>query len=88
MEANVTVVTAFRRLAAAAVALLLLLAACGTGVEDQKGWRKALERNYPCEELLDIARKLPSSMNRQQVNEDLRRAGCEPSAPPEAGDSR
>lgn len=69
---------AMKRLAVGAVALVLLLAGCGTGVEDEKGWNKALERGYPCSELVDIARDLPSSIDPQQVVEDLRGAGCEP----------
>ena len=70
-----------KRLAVGAVALVLLLAGCGTGVKDEKGWNKALERNYPCSELIDIAVDLPASIDPQKVAEDLRRAGCEaPSA--------
>ena len=68
-------------LAAGAFALLLALAACGTGVEDEKAWNKVLERGYPCSELVDVAKKLPSSVDRVKVADDLRRAGCEP--PPE-----
>ncbi len=67
-----------KRLAAAAVALVLALAACGTGVEDEKGWNKVLQRGYPCAELIDVAEDLPSSIDRAKVAEDLRRAGCEP----------
>ncbi len=66
-----------RRVAVAAVAAVLALAACGTGVKDEKGWNKVLERGYPCSELLDVAQDLPSSVDRQKVAEDLRRAGCE-----------
>jgi hypothetical protein len=73
-----------RWLAVAAVALVLVLTGCGTGVEDEEGWRKVLERNYSCEELLDVADGLPSSIDRQRVAEDLRRAGCDP-APAAAG---
>ena len=68
-------------LAAGAFALLLALAACGTGVEDEKAWNKVLERGYPCSELIDVALDLPSSVDRVKVAEDLRQAGCEP--PPE-----
>ena len=67
-----------KRLAAAAVALVLALAACGTGVEDEKGWDKVLKRGYPCSELIDVAQDLPASVDRVKVAEDLRRAGCEP----------
>lgn len=67
-----------KRLAFGAVAVVLGLAACGTGVKDEKGWNKVLERGYPCSELLDVAQDLPSSIDRQKVVEDLRRAGCEP----------
>jgi hypothetical protein len=67
-----------RGLAATAVALALALTACGTGVEDEKGWNKVLERGYPCAELIDVARDLPSSIDRVKVAEDLRKAGCEP----------
>lgn len=67
-----------RRLAVGAVSLVLLLAGCGTGVQDEKGWNKAIKRGYPCTELVDIARDLPSSFDPQEVAEDLRRAGCEP----------
>ncbi len=67
-----------KRLAAGAAALVLALAACGTGVEDEKGWDKVLERGYPCSELIDVANDLPSSVDRVKVAEDLRRAGCEP----------
>jgi hypothetical protein len=70
-----------KRLAVGAVALVLLLAGCGTGVQDEKGWNKALKRGYPCTELLDIAQDLPSSIDPQNVAEDLRRAGCEPPSP-------
>ncbi len=69
-----------KRLAVGAVALVLLLAGCGTGVQDEKGWNKALKRGYPCHELVDIARNLPSSIDPDKVAEDLRRAGCEPPA--------
>ena len=67
-----------KRLAVGVVTLVLLLAGCGTGVEDEKGWKKALKRGYPCNELLDIAQDLPSSVDPHKVAEDLRRAGCEP----------
>ena len=70
----------FKRLAVAVVALVLALAACSTGVKDEKGWNKALTKGYPCSELLDIAEDLPSSVDPQKVAEDLRRAGCEPPA--------
>lgn len=66
-----------RRLAVGAVALILLLTGCGTGVQDQKGWNKAVKRGYPCSELLVIARGLPSSVDPEKVADDLRRAGCE-----------
>ena len=69
---------AMTRRATAAVVVVVFLAACGTGVEDEKGWNKALERGYDCTELLDIAGDLPSSMDPAKVAEDLRRAGCEP----------
>ena len=80
MEASLTIVvlSRLRSLAAPAFALVLALAACGTGVQDEKGWQKVLERDYPCEELRDVAEQLPSSIDRQQVAADLRRAGCEP----------
>ena len=67
-----------KRLAVGAVTLVLLLVGCGTGVQDEMGWNKALTRGYPCNELLDIAQDLPSSVDPQKVAEDLRRAGCEP----------
>lgn len=67
-----------KRLTFGAVTLALLLAGCGTGVQDEKGWNKALERGYPCTELLDIAQDLPSSIDPRKVAQDLRRAGCEP----------
>lgn len=67
-----------RYLAAAAVTLTLALAGC-TGVEDEKGWRKALTRGYPCSELLDIAEDLPTSVDPAMVDEDLRQRGCDPS---------
>ena len=70
-----------KRLAVGVVTLVLLLAGCGTGVEDEKGWNKALKRGYPCSELLDIAQDLPSSADPPQVAEDLRRAGCHPLSP-------
>ncbi len=68
-----------KALAAAAVALILGLTACGTGVEDEKGWNKVLKRGYPCAELIQVAEDLPASIDRVKVAEDLRRAGCEPS---------
>ena len=71
---------AMKRLAVAVVALVLLLAACGTGVKDEKGWNKALSRDYPCSELVDIAEDLPSSVNPEKVAADLRQRGCEPPA--------
>ena len=67
-----------KAIVAAAVALILGLAACGTGVEDEKGWNKVLKRGYPCAELIDVAEDLPSSIDRVKVAEDLRQAGCEP----------
>lgn len=72
-----------RWLAFAALPAALALGACGTGVDDEEGWQKVLERDYPCEELLDVAEGLPSSIDRRRVAEDLRRAGCEP--PPSTG---
>lgn len=68
-----------KRLAVAAVFLTLALAAC-TGVEDEEGWEKVLERGYPCSELVDVAEDLPRSIDRQRIADDLRRAGCEPPA--------
>ena len=65
---------------AATVVTLAVLAGCSTGVDDEKGWRKVLDRNYPCAELVDIARDLPASVDTRMVTEDLRRAGCEPPA--------
>lgn len=73
-------------LAAAAVAVVLGLAACGTGVKDEKGWDKVLKRGYPCSELIDVAQHLPSSVDPVKVADDLRRAGCEP--PPPITDQR
>lgn len=70
-----------KRLTVGAVTLVLLLAGCGTGVQDEKGWNEVLKRGYPCSEVLDIAQDLPSSLDRQKVTEDLRRAGCEPPSP-------
>lgn len=69
-----------KRIGVVAVAVTLTLAGCSTGVKDEKGWNKALTKDYPCSELLDIAEDLPSSVDRQKVTEDLRRAGCEPPA--------
>lgn len=77
---------AMKAVAAAAVALVLGLTACGTGVDDEKGWNKVLERGYPCAELIDVAEGLPSSVDRVKVADDLRRAGCEaPSSSPGQG---
>jgi hypothetical protein len=70
-----------KAVAAAAVALILGLSACGTGVDDEKGWNKVLKRGYPCAELIDVAEGLPSSIDRVKVADDLRRAGCEPLHP-------
>jgi hypothetical protein len=67
-----------KAVAAAAVALILGLSACGTGVDDEKGWDKVLKRGYPCAELIDLAEGLPTSVDRVKVADDLRRAGCEP----------
>ena len=67
-----------KAVAAAVVALILGLSACGTGVDDEKGWDKVLKRGYPCAELIDLAKGLPTSIDRVKVAEDLRRAGCEP----------
>lgn len=70
-----------RYLVAAAVSVTLVLTGC-TGVQDEKGWRKALSKDYPCSELLDIAEDLPSSVDRQMVDADLRERGCDPSTLP------
>ena len=67
-----------KAVAAAAVALILGLGSCGTGVDDEKGWEKVLKRGYPCAELIDVAEGLPTSVDRGKVADDLRRAGCEP----------
>ncbi len=67
-----------KALAAAAVALIVGLTACGTGVEDEKGWNKVLKGGYPCAELIDVALDLPASIDRVKIAEDLRGAGCEP----------
>ena len=69
-----------KRLGVAAVALVLTLAGCSTGVKDEKGWNKALTRDYPCSELVDIAEDLPSKVDLQKVAQDLRERGCEPPA--------
>lgn len=61
-----------------ASAALLTLTACSTGVKDEEGWNKVLERDYDCAELVDVARDLPEKVDRAQVNEDLRARGCEP----------
>ncbi len=76
-----TIPRAARHLAAAALTVALVLTGC-TGVQDEKGWRKALTKDYPCSELLDIAEDLPSSVARQMVDEDLRQRGCDPSTLP------
>ncbi|HEX6597219.1 MAG TPA: hypothetical protein VF045_09800 [Acidimicrobiales bacterium] len=73
-----TIPRASRYLAAAAVTVTLALAGC-TGVQDEKGWRKALTKDYPCSELIDIAEDLPSSVDPEMVDEDLRQRGCDPS---------
>lgn len=73
-----TIPRAARYLAAAAVTVTLVLAGC-TGVQDEKGWRKALTKDYPCSELIDIAEDLPSSVDPEMVDEDLRQRGCDPS---------
>ncbi len=65
-----------RRSAALFASASLVLAACSTGVRDEEGWQKVLERDYQCEELLDVARDLPESFDRKQINHDLRRRGC------------
>ena len=70
---------AARSLAAAALAGVLAFTAC-TGVRDEEGWRKALTKNYPCEELLDIAADLPSDVDPEMVADDLRARGCDPAA--------
>ena len=67
-----------KTVAAAAVAMILALSACSTGVDDEKGWNKVLKRGYPCAELIDVAEGLPSSVDSAKVAADLRRAGCEP----------
>ena len=67
-----------RLVAVALAALSLLLAGCSTGVEDEDGWRKVLEKDYPCQELLEVAGKLPASVDREMVEADLRAEGCDP----------
>lgn len=67
------------------IALALTASACATGVRDEEGWRKALKRGYPCAELVDIADKLPDSVDRSTVEDDLRQAGCEPGRPAGTG---
>ena len=69
---------AMTTLAAPAVALILAVSACSTGVDDEKGWDKVLKRGYPCAELIDVAEGLPSSVDPVKVANDLRLAGCEP----------
>lgn len=71
----------FTPLAAVALAGVLALSAC-TGVKDEKGWRKVLTKDYPCEELLDVAADLPSSVDPAMVDADLRERGCDPSLLP------
>ena len=73
--------SALGRAVAAAVMLVVVLAGCSTGVEDEEGWRKVLDRGYPCAELIAVAERLPSSIDPQRVADDLRRAGCEPPQP-------
>lgn len=54
----------------------LLAGGCSTGVEDIEGWRKAVARGYPCSELREIADGLPASVDREEVDADLRERGC------------
>jgi hypothetical protein len=54
----------------------LVAGACSTGVEDIEGWRKAVARDYSCSELREIADGLPASVDRDEVDADLRRKGC------------
>ena len=67
-----------RRWLAVVVVLAVALAGCRTGVRDEDGWEKVLDRGYSCAELRDVAEDLPSSVDRGRVDEDLRKAGCQP----------
>ena len=67
-----------RAVAVLAGAALLMLTACSTGVMDEEGWNKVLERDYDCAELVDVARDLPENVDRAQVNKDLEARGCQP----------
>ncbi len=65
-------------LAPFSLATALTLTACvGTGVRDYEGWRASVERGQPCSVLHDIRRKLPASVDRAQVDEDLKEIGCD-----------
>lgn len=66
------------RIAVLALAATVALTSCvGTGVRDYEAWQKAVEIGQPCSELFDVRRKLPESVDRKAVDEDLRRIGCE-----------
>lgn len=66
------------RIAVLVLAASVAFSGCiGTGVPDYAGWQKAVDSGQPCAELFDIRGKLPASVDRAAVDEDLRRIGCE-----------
>lgn len=59
------------------IAALTLAGCVGTGVPDYEGWRSAVEDGQSCAELHDIRSNLPDSVDRAQVDADLKDIGCD-----------
>lgn len=59
------------------IAALAIGGCVGTGVPDYDGWRAAVENGQSCAELYDIRSDLPDSVDRAQVDADLREIGCD-----------
>ncbi len=59
------------------IAALAVAGCVGTGVPDYEGWRSAVENGQSCAELYDIRSELPDSVDRAQVDADLKEIGCD-----------
>ncbi len=65
------------KLASGLLAALLLGAGCvGFGVDSYEEFRGAVEGGASCDELFDIREGLPTSVDRGNVDADLREIGC------------
>ncbi len=65
-----------KALAAVAFAGLIASSCVGFGVKNYEQFRAAVDSGASCAELFDIRDNLPRSVNRREVDKDLRKIGC------------